>query len=173
MNNVIYTVGTLIGTLFLSYMLISPGKKDFGKVRYHLKSRYKAGLVAIFLFFVAGSLAAMVLGTEEISPERLMEVAFWISLMFMMIYLQADDLLITDQGVAFSDFFGRVRGRYYPWKTVMEAQITDKRVSFVVELEGKPKKVGLSIKSLDEATRTEMEKMVRKAMGSYTKVKGR
>lgn len=173
MNTIIFSVGTLIGTLFLGYMLVNPGNKNTGKVRYHLKSRFKTGLLAIFLMFVAGSLASIVFGTEGMTSQKGVEIAFWISLMFMMIYLQTDDLLITETGVAFVDLFGKVRGRYYTWKSVKDFKITSSRVSFVVEVENKSKRVGISCRPLDETTLKEMDKMVRKASGAYVKEKGR
>lgn len=173
MNTIIFSVGTLIGTIFLGYMLVSPGNKNIGKTRYHLKSRFKTGLIAIFLMFVAGSLASIVFGTEGMTPQKGVEISFWISLMFMMIYLQTDDLLITDTGVAFVDLFGKVRGRYYPWHTIKESRITSARVSFVIEAESKTKRAGISCQPIDEKTLKEMDKMVRKASGSYVKEKGR
>ena len=154
-------------------MLVSPGNKNTGKTRYHLKSRFKTGLLAIFLLFVAGSLASVVLGTEPMSPQKGVEISFWISLMFMMVYLQTDDLLITDLGIAFVDLFGKVRGRYYPWSAVKVSRITATRISFIVEVEQKSKRVGLSCKPLDEKTLKEMDKFVRKASGTYVNEKGR
>lgn len=173
MTTFVHSVGTLIGTIFIGIMLLQPGNKNTGKVRYRLKSRYKGGLIAVYLFFVAGSMAALVLGSVEMTPQRSVEISFWISLMFMMIYLQADDLLITDTGVAFMDLFGKVRGRYYPWSKVKEGKVGTNRVSFLVEGEKKPKRVGISVKTLEESTVKDIDKIVRKATGSYTRGKER
>lgn len=173
MTTIVHSIGTLIGTIFLAVMLLQPGNKNTGKVRYRLKSRYKGGLIAVYLFFVAGSLAAFVLGPVEMTPQRSVEVSFWVSLMFMMIYLQADDLLITDTGIAFRDLFGKVRGRYYPWSKVVEGKVATNRVSFMIEGDRKPKRVGISVKTLDEATLRDIEKMVKKATGTYAKRKDR
>ena len=173
MNTIIFSVGTLIGTLFLGYMLVNPGNKNTGKVRYHLKSRFKTGLLAIFLLFVAGSLASIFFGTEGMTPQKGVEISFWISLIFMMIYLQADDLLITETGLAFVDLFGKVRGRYYPWRAVKDFKIAPTRVSFEIEVDSKTKRAGISCRPLDETTLKEMEKMLKKAAGTYVKEKGR
>jgi len=154
-------------------MLVNQGNKNIGKVLFHLKSRFKTGLLAIFLLFVAGSLASVVFGTEGMTPQKGVEIAFWISLIFMMIYLQADDLKITDTGLAFVDLFGKVRGRYYPWKAVKVFKISPTRISFEVEVDSKIKRAGISCRSIDEKTIKEMEKLFRKASGTYVKEKGR
>lgn len=173
MNTLVYSIGTLIGSALFALMLFSPGNAETGKVRYRLRNRNRTGLMAIFAVFMLGSLASLIAGPEGLTPERGVEIAFWISLIFFMIYMQADDLYITESGVGFADLFGKIRNRFYPWKMVRGSTLTEKKAVFLVHDGTKERRVQLSIRKLDEKTLKDIEKSIQKSTASYSKVKGR
>jgi hypothetical protein len=158
----------LIGAIFLALMLFSPGNTQTGKLRYHLKNRHKRIYLSVFSIFLVFSIGSLFTAEGGLTPERGVEISFWVSLIFMGIYLQADDILITDTGVGFADLFGKVRGRFYPWDMVKSGTLSRSRVVFILDFETKDRRVQQAIKSLDEKTFKEVERAIQKSSASYT-----
>lgn len=167
MNIIVYSIGALVGAIFVALMLFSPGNTQTGKLRYRLINRYKSIYLIIFSVFLIFSISSLFMAEGGMTPEVGVEIAFWISLIFMIVYLQADDILITDTGVGFSDLFGKVRNRFYPWEMVKSGTISGRRVIFVLDFETKERRVQQAIKSLDEKTLKEVERAIQKSSASY------
>lgn len=128
-----YVLGAILGIVFLLGIIFSTKKLPEESICVEYKSQRKALFMIVLCFLMFGfSFSIMSLLKEPGLNwiNQILAMAYWLSMIFIFIYVQNRNLVATAVGVGYRDLFGRVGKLYFPWDQIERFEITTTQIVF-------------------------------------------
>lgn len=131
-----YVLGTVLGGAFIIGIIATTKKVAQEDVKLEFKNSKKVLFMSILTMLMLGlSLSVLTLfqGLGAQWMQKTLALTYWVSMIFIFIYVQSRTLAMTKEGVGYRDIFGRVGKLFYPWNQIEKYDISEKNVTVYVK----------------------------------------